>query len=236
MNELFLTSLRSEMKNLISDPLKVSRFFKTEGSSYAAHDRFLGISVPNLRKIADKYLTLNPQNWIPLITSIYNEERLLSLIMMVTVFKKSDNEKKKDIYDFYREYLLFVNNWNLVDSSAPYILGAYLFDFPNNSLLWDLVKSENLWYRRIAIVSTLFFIKKNHLQPTLELAKELFDDKEDLIRKASGWMLREVGKKDLSTLLHFLKEHKKNMSKITYRYACERLSIENKIYIESDTS
>jgi len=156
-----------------------------------------------------------------LLASSLHEERMLALLILVLQYKKADLKQQKQIYNFYFASVSGINNWDLVDLSAPYIVGAYLFD-KEKDFLHELVVSENLWQRRIAIVSTLYFIRNGVFKETLKLAKKLLNDEEDLIHKATGWALREVGKRDFAILNDFLSKHYKNMPRTMLRYAIER--------------
>jgi 3-methyladenine DNA glycosylase AlkD len=204
-----------------------SMFFKTAVGTYGAHDKFLGITVPNLRKIAKNFSAINLEELKLLIASEFNEERLLALIILTNQYAKGNAQTKEDIYQFYLENISQVNNWNLVDASAHLIIGAYLFDKDKN-LLYELALSKDLWKRRIAIVATWYFIKNNVLEQTLEIAMLLLNDKEDLMHKAVGWMLREAGKKDEKILVGFLNQHGNNMPRTALRYAIEKFPKEQR--------
>jgi 3-methyladenine DNA glycosylase AlkD len=200
-------------------------FFKTGEGQYAAHDQFLGIKVPTLRTIAKEFAQLPTQGIKGLLASPYNEERLLGLFILVNQYQKGDLQLKESIYQFYLDHLQHVNNWNLVDSSAHLILGAHLFETKtNNELLVQLAHSATMWERRIAIVATWYFIRKKELGWTFQLAEALLQDKQDLIHKAAGWMLREAGQVDNTQLIVFLDEYAPTMPRTMLRYAIERLS------------
>jgi 3-methyladenine DNA glycosylase AlkD len=196
-----------------------SRFFKTSPGSYSAHDLFLGVSVPAIRRLAKDYFDLKQSELDKLLASPYNEERLFALIVLVDQY----NQNPERIYEYYLSKKHCVNNWNLVDSSAHHIVGAHLFK-SNKNVLLTLVQSENLWDRRIAIVSTWYFIRQNELVWTFKLAKKLLKDEEDLIHKAVGWMLREAGKRDEDQLKAFLNEHASQMPRTMLRYSIEKFS------------
>jgi 3-methyladenine DNA glycosylase AlkD len=198
-------------------------FFKTGPGEYAEHDQFIGVSVPQLRRIAKQFQNSVLSDIQELLRSTINEERLLALFILIYQYEKAYIENKKRLYQFYCDNIMHVNNWNLVDSSAYQIVGNYLYD-KDREFLFELAKSDNLWKRRIAIVSTLFFIRKNDFSSTLQIAQILILDSHDLIHKAVGWMLREVGKRNKGILLAFLKEHKRVMAKVMFRYAIERLN------------
>lgn len=203
-------------------PTTSALFFKTGPGDYAEHDRFIGVSVPTLRQIAKKYPTLCEKELTTLLTSAINEERLLALIILVKQYQTGTDETKERCYLFYLRHLSQVNNWNLVDASAHLILGAHLFD-KDRELLETLATSTRLWERRIAIVSTWYFIRNQDLAWTFKLAKILLKDPHDLIHKAVGWMLREAGKRDLKALIHFLDQHSPQMPRTLLRYAIEKL-------------
>ena len=211
-----LKSLGNEEKAKIHQ-----RFFKTGPGEYGEGDVFIGVTVPELRKLAKEYKTIGRNEIRKLLQSPIHEERLLSLFLLIHRYSKGDESEKKRIYELYLENTKFINNWDLVDSSAGHIVGAFLFN-KSKKPLYDLVKSNNLWERRISIISTFYFIKHNQLNETLKIAKILLSDKEDLIHKAVGWMLREVGKRDISIEEPFLKKHYKNMPRTMLRYAIEK--------------
>ena len=200
---------------------KHQSFFKTGPGEYGEGVIFVGVTVPELRKLAKEYKTIGPTEIKKLLHSPIHEERLLSLFLLIHRYSKGDEPEKKRIYELYLKNTKFINNWDLVDSSAGHIVGAFLFDKSKKSL-YGLVKSENLWERRISIISTFYFIKHNQFSDTLKIAKILLSDTEDLIHKAVGWMLREVGKRDMSVEENFLKKHYKNMPRTMLRYAIEK--------------
>lgn len=210
-----------------STPQRVSHFFKMGSGDYAEHDRFRGITVPTLRKIAKKFFTVTLQDVQILLQSHYNEERFLALVILVHHYQQGDDSYKKKMYQFYMQNLTYVNNWNLVDSSAHLIVGAHLFE-RDCSLLVQLAQSHNIWERRIAIVATWYFIRNSELEWTFKIAKLLLNDSHDLIHKAAGWMLREAGKKDEVQLVTFLDQHMYAMPRTMLRYAIERLSNDQK--------
>lgn len=205
------------------EPALASRFFKTGPGDYAADDQFLGITVPNLRKIAREFKCFPMSHVKTLIKSPFNEERLLALFILIYQYQSGSLSDKKIIFNFYLKHTKYINNWNLVDASAHHIVGEHLFD-QESALLLKLAESKLLWERRIAIVATWYFIRKNQYQWTLKIAKILLKDEQDLIHKATGWMLREVGKKDEATLISFLNKNSSKMPRTMLRYAIERLS------------
>lgn len=199
------------------------RWFKTAPGSYAHHDRFLGVRVPDIRKIAHLYQDVDLAIINILLKSTYNEERLLALFILIRQYQKGDEDRRKHTYNFYLDKLKYVNNWNLVDASAHYILGHHLYD-KDRSIIYHLAQSEQLWEKRIAIVATWYFIRQGDINTTFLVAKMLLKDSHDLIHKAVGWMLRETGKKNENALKAFLLKNMENMPKTMLRYAREKLT------------
>lgn len=205
----------------------LSGFFKTGKGQYGYGDIFLGVKVPETRIVAKKFNELNLKDLKKLLSGKIHEERLCALLILADKFKKSDPKNKKIIIDFYLQNTQKVNNWDLVDLSADKILGNYLID-KDKSVLYNLVKSQNLWERRISIISTFAFIKNNKFDDTIKISEILLNDKHDLIQKAVGWMLREIGKRDEKSLFKFLDKHHKAMPRTMLRYAVERLNKKKK--------
>jgi 3-methyladenine DNA glycosylase AlkD len=205
------------------DALFLQRFFKTGAGQYGEGDIFLGIRVPTMRKLAKEYNNLHLKEILSLLKSPYHEVRLFALISFVNIFAKGDEMIQKKIYDLYLANTRYINNWDLVDISAPKIVGAYLFT-KNRNPLYQLAKSRNLWERRISILATFHFIKHNQFADSLKIAEILLKDKEDLIHKAVGWMLREVGKRDIECAEAFLRKHCRIMPRTMLRYAIERFT------------
>lgn len=199
----------------------LSRFFKTGKGQYGEGDFFIGVMVPEQRKIAKKHKDVSLGVVEELLASKVHEHRLTGLLILVEKFKNSDKDGKEVIFKFYLDNIEAVNNWDLVDLSADKIVGEYLLS-KDKSLLFDLAKSDNLWKRRVAIVSTFAFIKKGKFKATLDLSEILLGDSHDLIHKAVGWMLREVGKRDQSKEISFLDKHYSVMPRTALRYAIER--------------
>jgi 3-methyladenine DNA glycosylase AlkD len=197
------------------------RFFKTGPGQYGEGDIFIGIRVPVLRKLAGECRDLPVSEIEILLRSPIHEERLLAVLLFVRIFKTGPDDVKKDIYDRYLKSTEFINNWDLVDVSAEHIVGAYLMD-KSRRPLYRLAKSKKLWERRIAIMATFHFVKRREFAETLKISSMLLADRHDLIHKATGWMLREIGKRDLRTEETFLKEHYKNMPRTMLRYAIEK--------------
>lgn len=219
-----LTKLRSILRNSISVPShRAAAFFKTGAGHYAQGDEFIGVTVPNLRKIAKSFMNLTLSDLESLLQSKINEERLLALIILVEQYKNADDQNKEIFYQFYLKNLKHVNNWNLVDASAHLIIGAHLWD-KDRSSLFELARSEIFWERRIAIVSTWYFIRKNDLDWTFKIALLLQKDTQDLIHKAVGWMLREAGKRDQEALVQFLDQYAITMPRTMLRYAIEKFT------------
>jgi len=203
-------------------------FFKTGKGEYGYGDIFLGVTVPEIRKIAKKFSQeISLQELTKLIRNPTHEVRLCALIILVNKYKKEDKNK---IYKYYLNHLNAINNWDLVDTSAPHIVGDYLYNNPEKSkILLEFSQSENLWIRRISIVSTFAFIKKNEFKKTLEIAKLLLNDDRDLIHKAVGWMLREVYKRDVDLIKRFLRQNYAQIPRTTLRYAIERMDKEERL-------
>ncbi|MCA0402187.1 MAG: DNA alkylation repair protein [Proteobacteria bacterium] len=218
-----LKTLRSELELLKKpDSEQKAIYYKTGPGDYAEHDQFMGVSVPDLRKVAKRYQLLPFSLLQELLYSPINEERLLALLILVIHYQKGDTGLKQTIFQFYLTHMNQINNWNLVDASAHWIVGAHLLD-KDKALLFTLTESTNLWEKRIAIVATWYFIRNNHFDCTLKLAEKLLCDNHDLIHKAVGWMLREAGKRNQSILIEFLNRHAYRMPRTMLRYAIERL-------------
>ncbi len=197
------------------------RFFKTGPGEYGEGDRFLGIRVPVLRKQTAAFAAMPLSQVLSLLRSRYHEERLFALLLMVRQYSKSNDAGKTKIYEKYLENTGYINNWDLVDTSAHAIVGAYLFE-RDREPLFQLARSESLWERRIAIIATYFMIKRDDLADTLAISEVLLKDTHDLIHKAVGWMLRELGNRDLEREKQFLDRHAAVMPRTMLRYAIER--------------
>ena len=216
-----LTSLEKELK-IKANPEKakiLQRFFKTGPGEYGEGDVFLGIVVPEIRKLVKKYSNLKIKEIIKLLHSKIHEERLTALLIMVNKFQVEEDKEK--IYNLYLKNTKYINNWDLVDLSADKIIGDYLLNKPK-SILYKLAKSKSIWERRISIIATFNFIKNNKFTETLKISKILLNDEHDLIHKAVGWMLREIGKKDLKIEESFLRKYCKKMPRTMLRYAIEK--------------
>ncbi len=211
-------------------------FFKTGKGQYGEGDRFLGITVPQQRKVAAKYRELPFPEIARLLKSPFHEHRLVALAILVLQFKKADAETRERIVDFYLAQTENINNWDLVDGSAPYILGQYLTDKPRD-LLYQLAQSESLWERRIAIVSTLALVKAGELDDAFKISEVLLGDKHDLIHKAVGWVLRESGKISRSRQMAFIADHYRQIPRTALRYAIEHLTpVERKQVLAGEIS
>ncbi|MDO8556115.1 MAG: DNA alkylation repair protein [Nanoarchaeota archaeon] len=220
-----LKSIRKSLRAVVIPGKKdiLQGFFKTGEGEYGAGDVFLGVMVPDVRRIAQQFRDVPLSVIKELLYSRIHEERVLALMIINLQFSRASPLVRKQLFSFYCKHRGQVNNWDLVDGSAPSIVGAYLLD-KDRSLLYRLVKSKSLWDRRIAMVATLTFIRIGQFDDTLKLSELLLDDKHDLLHKASGWMLREVGKKDVVVLKGFLNKHAVHMPRTMLRYAIERLS------------
>ncbi len=223
-----MPTLKQELQKL-KNPEKAKvylRFFKTGKGEYGEGDTFLGVTVPEQRKIAKKYINLSFEELQELLSSNIHEYRSGSLFILIDKYRKSDETRKKEIFDFYLKNTTNINNWDLVDISAPHIIGDYLLN-KNRKILYKLANSKNLWEKRISIISTFAFIRNNEFEDTLNISKILLNDNHDLIHKAVGWMLREVGKKDQKIEENFLEKYHKTMPRTMLRYSIEKFD-ENK--------
>lgn len=215
---------------LYIDPVKreyLPRFFKTGKGQYGEGDQFLGIVVPNTRLVAKRYKNESFEVMVELLQSEWHECRLCALMMLVECFKKSDEKDRKAIYTFYLSQTGRINNWDLVDLSAPYIVGEYLKDKSREDL-YRLAQSELLWDQRIAVVATITLIRNNDFIDILRLSELLLHHEHDLMRKAIGWMLREMGKRDKGLLVQFLEKHSKEMPRTMLRYSIEKFADEER--------
>jgi 3-methyladenine DNA glycosylase AlkD len=206
------------------------RFFKTGKGQYGEGDIFLGVSVPNVRNIAQKYWAMTEINVIEkLLRSNIHEKRLVGLLILIEKYNHVGYEGGREaLFKFYLANRKGVNNWDLVDLSAPNIVGDYLLHKKDREILYEFAKNENLWEKRIAIVATFAFIRDGQFGDTLKISKILLKDKHDLIHKAVGWMLREVGKRDRKVLEKFLRENYFGIPRTTLRYAIERFGEEER--------
>lgn len=225
MNDATLQRLRRELKKYASpQKARVLRgFFKTGPGQYGEGDRFIGVQVPSARRVAKKFQDANLNDVLRLLRSPIHEERLTALLILVMRFQKGSVEARGRIYKIYLQHTRYINNWDLVDLSAEKIIGPFLAG-KDKKVLYQLARSPSLWERRIAILSTFHFIKHKKFDETLKIAKMLLRDREDLIHKAVGWMLREVGKRDQACEKRFLKKHYQDMPRTMLRYAIEKFS------------
>ena len=221
---MMIAEIQRELESLgdASQAAILQRFFKTGPGEYGAGDRFRGIRVPVLRGLAKKYQELSLAEARRLLQSAFHEDRLLVLLILIRQYYRGDQGVRDQLHRFYLEHTRFVNNWDLVDASAPHLLGHYLEDRPKDTLT-RLAASGNWWERRLAIIATLHFIKRQDFDETLRIARLLLGDPEDLIHKAVGWMLREVEKRQTTVAEAFLQKHYRNMPRTMLRYAIERL-------------
>jgi 3-methyladenine DNA glycosylase AlkD len=217
-------TIRSELRSL-KDPRKarvLSGFFKTGPGEYGEGDRFLGIPVPDIRRIVRTHRQASLKEVLDSLYSEYHEERLAALLLMVDRYQRGDAVLKREIFDLYLKNTACINSWDLVDLTAHHIVGEQLFE-RKRSLLTKLARSENLWERRIAILATFYFIRQGDSRETLRIAKLLLQDPHDLIHKAVGWMLREVGKRcSIESECLYLDKYASIMPRTMLRYAIER--------------
>lgn len=198
------------------------RFFKCEKGKYGAGDKFLGIVVPEQRKIVKKYYQIvRIKELEKLLKSKFHEARLTALLMLVEKFSQADKKTRNQIYKVYLKNTKYINNWDLVDLSAPKIVGGYLLD-KDRKILYRLAKSKNLWEKRIAVLATFMFIREKDFTDAIKIAEILLKDNHDLIHKAVGWMLREIGKRNLEAEEKFLRKYYKTMPRTMLRYAIEK--------------
>lgn len=222
MTDLSLSELRRELRAAAdpADALGQQRYFKTGPGEYAEGDRFLGVRVPVLRRLARRFRRLPPAAVTALLRSEWHEERLLALLLLVQEYRRAGAARRQAIFAEYLASTRWINNWDLVDSSAPQIVGAHLEE-GGRALLDELAGSESVWERRIAILATLHFTRRGEPEPALRIARRLLGDRHDLIHKAAGWMLREVGRRDPAALEGFLHRHHAVMPRTMLRYAIE---------------
>ena len=215
----------------LADPdyaVKCTRFFKTGPGEYAEHDRFLGIRVPDLRALTKKTRhNISLDTCCELLENDWHEFRLFALLSMVELFRRGDDKQKKQVVDAYFKYKKHINNWDLVDASAYKIPGPWFYR-RDRSKLHRMISAKTLWERRIPVLSTFHFIKQGDLDDTFRYAGLLIDDPEDLIHKATGWMLREAGKRDEQRLIRFLRDNHQSMPRVMLSYASEKLCKEDK--------
>ncbi len=207
-----------------------ARFFKTGPGEYGEGDRFLGVRVPKLRKLVAQYGNIELTDVVRLLQSSWHEKRLLAALMLVARFKRGDQAAQQEIYTLYLEHLPgSINNWDIIDTTCPHIMGAWL-QGRDRSILYTLAKSNNLWQRRAAMLACFYFIRQQDFVDALNIAEILLQYQEDLIHKASGWMLREIGKRDQQTEEQFLERHCATMPRTMLRYAIEKFDPEKRRY------
>ena len=211
------------LKSFASEERRQSnmRFFKTGKGQYGEGDKFIGVTMPDTRKVVKKYWDISSSETLKFVKSPIHEERMLGLLILVEKHKRGDETTRKKVYEIYIKHFKYINNWDLVDVTAPYIIGMELKN-KNNSQLTKWAKSKDLWTRRIAIIGTFYLTRQGELEEVYRISKILLKDDHDLIHKAVGWMLREAGKKDQKRLEQFLLVHGPKMPRTMLRYAIEK--------------
>lgn len=232
--------IQKELKKL-ANPAQaklLGRFFKTGKGEYGEGDVFLGVMVPQQRKVVKKFRELSLPEIQKLLNSKFHEERLVGVLILVEQYQNKNsklnkqNSRKEEIHKFYLKNTKKINNWDLVDLSAPKIVGAHLLN-NNKKILYNLVKSKNLWERRIAVLATFEFIRHHQFADAIKIAKILLNDRHDLIHKAVGWMLREIGKRNEKILRKFLDKHATKTPRTMLRYSIEKLpEKDRRMYLE----
>jgi 3-methyladenine DNA glycosylase AlkD len=233
-----LESLRARVRELADpeDAIFLQRYFKTGPGDYGEGDVFVGIRVPVLRTLARENADLPLEDAAELLRSPVHEERLLALLILVRAHQRGTAERRREIHDLYLSHTRFINNWDLVDSSAEHVVGAQLWE-GDRSLLDRLARSDSVWERRIAIMATFHFLKRGDFGDTFRIAEMLIADRHDLIHKAVGWMLREVGKRDQPAEEAFLRAHHRRMPRTMLRYAIEKFPEPlRKAYLRGDVA
>jgi hypothetical protein len=214
----------------LADPERarlLQRYFKTGPGEYGAGDRFIGLTVPQVRGVLREHKNLTPDDVLPLLLSPLHEERFFALLALVRGFERGAPGVREQIHCLYLAHTASINNWDLVDCSAPTVVGGYLLE-RDREPLYRLARSPSLWERRIAVLATFTFIRYRQFDDSLSLGKMLLHDREDLIHKGVGWMLREVGKRDQAVLETFLRAHCRDMPRTMLRYAIERLAADKR--------
>lgn len=226
-------SLEKDLKELIDEKQAkiLSGFFKTGKGQYGEGDIFLGIKVPRVREVAKKYIDMDLSDIEKLLQSKTHEVRFAALTILIQQFEKGNNVKREEIYNLYLKNIAKnINNWDLVDLSCPQIIGRYVFEKKNSDILYVLAKSSNLWEKRVAMIATYYAIKREYFCDALNIAEILLYDKHDLINKAVGWMLREVGKRNMKDEKDFLEKYYKTMPRVALRYAIEKMDQKERNY------
>jgi 3-methyladenine DNA glycosylase AlkD len=234
MRDLSIIDLKNELRLMtnLHQAIISQRFFKTGPGEYGEGDIFLGIKVPVLRGMVKKYRDLSLSEVLDFLHSPIHEHRTVALLILVEKYKRGNKTEKEEIFKAYLANTKWINNWDLVDVTCHHIVGQYLIE-KDRGVLYDLAQSDGLWEKRIAIVSTFAFIRNNDFYDLLKIAEILVDDKHDLIQKAVGWMLREVGKRDREVEEIFLRKYYRIMPRTMLRYAIERFGEEKrKFYLE----
>ena len=218
-----VTEISKQLKALANPAIAehAQRYFKTGKGEYGEGDQFLGIRVPVIRAQVRQHKDAGLKDILPLLKSAWHEERLFALLLLVRRYDKGDADERSAIYNLYLDNTRHINNWDLVDSSAHKIIGRHL-ESRDRKILYKLARSNSIWERRIAIISTFHFIALSQFDDALKLARLLLNDKEDLIHKAVGWALREIGKRDIAIEQTFLQAHYQNMPRTMLRYAIEK--------------
>jgi 3-methyladenine DNA glycosylase AlkD len=221
-----LNSLRAELKKHANPEraLAAKRYFKTGKGEYGEGDVFLGLSVPDQRKIARGYKTLPLSDVFKLLKSKIHEERFVALVLLVEKYRSGDESAKKEVFEGYLGMSKWINNWDLVDTSAPQIVGDYCWRAKDHQTIKNLIKSTDLWERRIGVLASFTFIRQGDVKLTVEIAKKLLNDRHDLIHKAVGWMLREAEPRSPKEIRKFLDENATKMPRTMLRYAIEKFS------------
>lgn len=220
-----LDSLKKELRSFLKPGRAkiLLRFFKTGPGEYGEGDQFLGLKTDEIRSVAKKYSSLSFLDISKLLASKVHEERTVAVMILNQRFKKADLKEKKKIYDFYFDNIAGINNWDLVDGSAPTVVGGYLYELNEpRKILYELAKSNNLWKRRIGIMACFYFIREKDFADALKISEILIQDKEDLIQKAVGWMLREIGNRDTKTEEKFLQKYCQKIPRTMLRYSIEK--------------
>ncbi len=221
----------------LSDPHKASlylRFFKTGNGQYGQGDQFLGLTNPKIHSVVREYKQLPLNEVAQLIQNPFHEARVTAALILVDQYQKADENGKAEIFKLYCQSFKFINNWDIVDLSAYKITGDYIFNHPNlQTKINTWIKSKHLWTRRIGVMSTFTYIRKNQFDLTINICEQLLNDSHDLIHKATGWMLREVGKRDIDVLIDFLDKYATKMPRTMLRYAIEKLpELKRRYYLE----
>lgn len=218
-------AIRKKFKALSNPKVaeKAAYYFKTSEGDYSEGEKFLGLRVPDIRKIAKDNWEMPMSTIDKFIVSSWHEERLFALIVLNLKYKKADTAEKKKLFNYAVKHKRRIDNWDLVDVSAPHLFGPYVQEFGKFEILKKYSQSKNMWERRIAMISTFAYLRNSSTKETYWVAKKLLNDKEDLIHKAVGWLLREAGKRDMKELLKFIDVHGKKMPRTMLRYAIEKL-------------